>query len=230
MVREAAERPWRPFRGRRPGVVPGREAPRPCHRARGRRPRPLGAPRRRPRGRGGARRLARRQRIGGGVLGLRRRRGDRRRRVGRRAHGRALRERGTSPRTTGESEPLVALQDALATFRPTASSSSCAARTPRATARTTSSARPSGASASRHRDRPLIVRRRVSCASWRARQRSSTPPLARVHEHRPAQRFDPRRLLGQEGQMADELGCRLDRELGHRDGAIARARRRDRSS
>ena len=145
----------------------------------------------------------------------------------------ALRERGTRARaTTGESEPLVALQDALATY-PADRVARLRARRGRgrATARTTCSARHSGASACPSPRSPAdrqaqgllrVVARRASAAARRA--------LAGVHQHRPAQRFDPRRLLGQERQHGDQLGCRLDRERRAPGRCASRARRRDRSS
>ena len=144
----------------------------------------------------------------------------------------ALRERGARARaTTGESEPLVALQDALATYPADRVLVFVRDEDERALPRGRRGRR--GAAALRaagHRDRSLIVRRRVSGASWRARQRSRRRALlasmstgrrsASIHEA----------SSGRKGRRRDELGRRLERQLRASARCDSRARRRGRSS
>ena len=92
----------------------------------------------------------------------------------------ALRERGARARAkTGDSEPLVALQDALATYQADRVLVFVREEDARALPRGRRARR--GAAAvrlARHRDRPPTVWRSVSCASWRGRQCSCRAPCA----------------------------------------------------
>ena len=230
----------RPFPPRAAGVARGHEAPRPRHRSRRRRRRALGAARRRPRRRRGARRLARRQRVARGLLGLGLRRGDRRRRVGRRAARRrpARARRADARRRPARASRCSRCRTRWRPTRPTACSSSCATRTARATARTTSSAR---------RERRFGVPVTEIAPLTRQAQRllrvvarapvQQAPRLAGVHEHRAgaaprstspprAGRAGGRRARRSPRRPASGIGTRAVAErvgeVAHRD--LARAR------
>ena len=135
----------------------------------------------------------------------------------------ALREGGARVRAkTGESEPLVALQDALATY-PARSGARLRARGGRRALPRGRRARRGAAALRRagHRDRSLTVRRRVSCASWRGRQfsRRRALPASMITGRRSASTHEA--SSGRKGRWAIELGRRLDGHLRHRHGPIA---------